>query len=33
MNVFLFPINCDTKEWVLFIETKYAEDLERVQKK
>lgn len=29
----LFPINCDTKEWVLFIETKYAEDLERAQKK
>lgn len=29
----LFPINCNTEEWVLFIETKYAEDLERARKK
>ena len=29
----LCPKNCDTKEWVLFIETKYAEDLVRAQKK
>lgn len=29
----LFPINCNTEEWVLFIETKYAENLEKAQKK
>ena len=29
----LFPIHCNTKEWVLFVETKYAADLQRAQKK
>lgn len=29
----LFPINCNTEEWVLFIETKYSQDLMHSQKK
>lgn len=29
----LLPICCDTEEWVLFIETKYAVDLKRAKKK
>lgn len=29
----LFPKCCDKEEWVLFVETKYAKDLQRAQKK